>query len=70
MPLCGFGGRTTTMADTVSNTKQDLECLRLANECMELASDVLNPQLQSHLVLMARRWTALAEGNGDNLTTH
>jgi hypothetical protein len=58
------------MMDTMTNNKLDLECLRLANECMQLASDVLNPQLQSHLVLMARHWTALAEGSDDNLTTH
>ncbi len=59
------------MSDTMTNNKQDLEYLRLATECMQLASDVLDPQLQSHLVSMARHWTALAEGHAkDKPTAH
>jgi hypothetical protein len=41
--------------------KLDLECLRLASDCMELAGNALSPALQSHLIAMARQWTAAAE---------
>jgi hypothetical protein len=44
------------------NLKLDLECLRLASDCMQLADDVLSPALRSHLMGMAKQWTALAEG--------
>ncbi len=45
------------------NSRQlDLECLRLASDCMQLADDVLSPELRAHLIEMARQWTAIAEG--------
>lgn len=49
----------------------DLEYLRLAADCMQLAEGALSPALRKQLVHMARLWTALAEGDGaDSLTTH
>jgi hypothetical protein len=41
--------------------KHDVECLRLAADCMQLAGDVGNPAWQRHFLLMAKHWTALAE---------
>ena len=37
-----------------------LECLRLEADCMQLAGDARNPNVQSHFVRMARVWFALA----------
>jgi hypothetical protein len=47
----------------VSNNlqKHPLECLRLAEDCMRLASAATDPALQSHFIRMAKEWTALAE---------
>jgi hypothetical protein len=50
------------MNDSNNNLKLDLECLRLASDCMQLASSALSPVLQSHLIAMAKQWTAAAEG--------
>jgi hypothetical protein len=44
------------------NLKLDLECLRLASDCIQLADNVLSPELQKQLTSMARQWTARAEG--------
>jgi hypothetical protein len=38
-----------------------LECLRLAAESMQLASDVPSPDLQSHFLRMGKQWTILAD---------
>ena len=40
--------------------KHALECLRLEADCMQLAGDARNPDLQSNFVRMARVWSALA----------
>ena len=40
--------------------KHDVECMRLASDCMQLAGDVGGPW-QQHFLLMAKHWTALAE---------
>ncbi len=40
--------------------KHALDCLRLQADCMQLAGDARNPDLQSHFVRMARNWLALA----------
>jgi hypothetical protein len=47
--------------------KHELECMRMASDCMQLAGDLQNPALQSHFVRMARVWTDLAarEPNAD-----
>jgi hypothetical protein len=42
--------------------KHDLECLRLAAECKQLANDVPDPALRSHFLRMAEAWTSLADG--------
>jgi hypothetical protein len=47
--------------------KHDVECLRLAADCMELAGDVGMPW-QQHFLLMAKHWTALAERGPDTAT--
>jgi hypothetical protein len=47
--------------------KHDVECLRLAADCMQLAGDVGGPW-QQHFVLMAKHWTALAERGPDTAT--
>ena len=46
--------------------KHDLECMRLAADCMELAGDVSSPALQRHFVQMARVWTTQAERGPDS----
>jgi hypothetical protein len=41
--------------------KRDLECLRLASDLTQLASDTLNPHLKEHCLRMAEVWSAEAE---------
>lgn len=41
--------------------KYELECMRLAADCMQLVGDVHNPALQSFFLRMARVWSNLAE---------
>ena len=41
--------------------KHELECLRLAAECMQLVGDAPSPTLQRHFLGMARLWTTKAE---------
>ncbi len=52
--------------------KHDLECLRLASDCMQLACDVPNPALQSHFVRMAKALQSqVAQGpDADTQTKH
>ena len=45
------------MSETVNWRKHELECMRMAADCMQLAGDVQNPALQSHFVRMARVWS-------------
>ena len=40
--------------------KHALECLRLEADCMQLAGDARNPNVQSHFARMARLWSGLA----------
>jgi hypothetical protein len=47
--------------------KRDLECLRLASECRQLASDVESSVRQLRLLRMASVWTSLTERE---LTAH
>jgi hypothetical protein len=71
VPLCGVdhrqkGGWCATtllfqevhMSDSESDRKSDLECLRLASNLMEMATQTLNPDLKAHCLRMARAWTA------------
>jgi len=39
--------------------KYTLLCLRLAEECRNLAADVPEPDLRAHFLNMASRWTEL-----------
>jgi hypothetical protein len=41
--------------------KRELECLRLAADLMQLASDTLNPYLKAHCLMMAKLWSGEAE---------
>lgn len=44
--------------------KHDVECLRLAADCMQLASELVG-SWQQHFLQMAEHWTALAESGPD-----
>jgi hypothetical protein len=48
------------MSDSDEAQKLDLECLRLASDCMQLATGGLSPPLQAHLRGMAQIWSAMA----------
>lgn len=41
--------------------KYELECLRLAADCRQLAGEVHSPALQSHFLRMAEVWPILAD---------
>ena len=41
--------------------KHELECLRMEADCMQLAGDVLSPDLQAHFIRMAKEWSILAK---------
>jgi len=41
--------------------KYELECLRMASDCMQLACDFGNPAMQSHFVRLAREWELRAQ---------
>lgn len=49
------------MSEWDNMREHELECVRLASDCMQLASDVDRPDLRSHFVRMARVWTTLAD---------
>jgi hypothetical protein len=52
--------RKGALVSESSNLKHALECMRLEADCMQLASDPGSPALQSHFLLMAGVWNALA----------
>ena len=41
--------------------KQELECLRMEADCLQLAGDVQSPDLQAHFIRMAKQWSLLAK---------
>ena len=41
--------------------KRELECLRLASDLTQLATETLRPDLKAHCIRMARIWTDQAE---------
>lgn len=51
------GFQDERMSDPDNDRKSDLECLRLATELIELASQTLNPALKAHCLRMADVWT-------------
>ena len=53
------------MSDSNDEQKRELECLRLASDCMQLATGGLSPDLQTHLRGMAQMWSAMARCEPD-----
>ena len=49
------------MSISDNQRKHDLDCLRLASDLTQLASDVLSPAVRTHLLQMARDCTGLVE---------
>lgn len=58
------------MPEPKFSRNHDLECLRLAAECRQLAQDVANSALQSHFLRMAEAWTTLAQQEPGSDTRH
>ena len=54
------------VSESDNSRKHELQCLRLAAECMQLVGDVRSPTLQRHFLGMARAWTAEAENGPAN----
>jgi hypothetical protein len=57
------------MSESNNQRKRDLECLRLAADCRQLASDVQNADLRLGFLRMSEVWTSLAEQEGPNTET-
>jgi hypothetical protein len=49
------------MSDSENDRKRELECLRLASDLMQLATDTLDPDLKARCVRIANIWTDQAE---------
>jgi hypothetical protein len=49
------------MSASNDDRKRELECLRLASDLMQLASDTSNPHLKAHCHRMAKLWSDEAE---------
>ena len=54
------------MSESDNPRKHELQCLRLAAECMQLVGEVHSPTLQRHFLGMAQAWTAEAENGPAN----
>lgn len=54
-------GQKMAMTKAAQSQKHALECLRLANDCTQMAGAVLDPALQLHFTRMAQVWNGLAE---------
>ena len=48
------------MYDAERSRMHTLECLRLQADCMQLAGDALDHNVQSHFIRMAKYWACLA----------
>jgi hypothetical protein len=48
------------MSQSSSLRKQELECLRLEADCLQLADAIDSPSLKSHFIRMAKEWSILA----------
>jgi hypothetical protein len=53
--------RRCAVPESDNSRKHELECMRLAADCMQLVGDVHNPALQSLFLRMARVWSNLAD---------
>ena len=49
------------MSESKNQRKRELECMRLASDLMELASNTLNPHLKEHCIRMAKLWPDRAD---------
>lgn len=56
------------MSDSDDELKRDLECLRLASDLTQLASDTLNPDLRAHCFRMAKVWSTQARHSSTDET--
>ena len=45
------------MSDAESDSKFELELLRLASDLRQLAKETLNPDLKEHCLRMAKQWS-------------
>jgi hypothetical protein len=48
------------MSQSTRLRKQELECLRLEADCLQLADAIHDPSLRSHFIRMAKEWSILA----------
>jgi hypothetical protein len=48
-------------ADSEKELKIQLECLRIASDLVQFASDTLSPELKEHCLRVAQLWTDRAE---------
>ena len=49
------------MSDSENDNKLELECLRLASDLKQLANDILNPDLKTNCLRMAKHWSGEAD---------
>jgi hypothetical protein len=49
------------MSDSENDRKRELECLRLASDLIQLATEILNPDLKAHCLRMAEIWSDQAD---------
>ncbi len=49
------------MSDSENDRKRELECLRLASDLIQLATETPNPDLKAHCLRMADIWIDQAE---------
>jgi hypothetical protein len=52
--------RSHPVSESANLRKQELACLRLESDCLQLADAVRNPSLKLHFMEMAKKWSALA----------
>jgi hypothetical protein len=45
------------MSNSGNDRKRELECLRLASDLTQLATETPNPGLRTHFLRMAKAWT-------------
>jgi hypothetical protein len=48
------------VSQSASLRKQELECLRLEVDCLQLADGIHDPPLRAHFIRMAKEWSNLA----------
>jgi hypothetical protein len=48
------------VSESANLRKQELECLRLEADCLQLADAVHSPSLKWHFTRMAKKWSTLA----------